>query len=72
MWAGLLDVVHLNNVPLLPIEKRDLHPNSSIRIHAGCFGTKLKLLFGHNLSQHVSWILLNMNLSQLHQSFFNY
>ena len=62
MWAGLLDAMHLNNLPLQPIEKRDLHPNSSVRIHAGYFGTEVKLLIGYNLSQHVNWILLSMQL----------
>ena len=62
MWVGLLGAaMHPNNLPLQPIEKRDLQLNSSVKIHAGYCGTKLKLLFGHNLSQPVSWILLSMN-----------
>ena len=49
MYAGLLGAaMHSNNLSLQPIEERDFHLNSLVRIHAGCSSTKLKLLFGHN------------------------
>lgn len=61
-----LDIHAPNNLPLQPITGKIQVHLQSLEAHPGELATKLKLNSGNYLRQHISNILIGVNLLQLH------